>query len=76
MYNDNFGISKISVPDKYRSWSILYPNYRPMNFSAPKDSFPDRLQHFVENEKGVADQELFRNPFGRTGIEGRGSLLR
>uniref|UniRef100_A0A0N4Z6K2 LSDAT_euk domain-containing protein n=1 Tax=Parastrongyloides trichosuri TaxID=131310 RepID=A0A0N4Z6K2_PARTI len=47
-YSEEHNIKKFKIPDKFKSWLYLLPNYHPPNYSKPKELFPADLQCFVD----------------------------
>ncbi|XP_066544628.1 transient receptor potential cation channel subfamily M member 2 [Amia ocellicauda] len=63
--------TRFPVPEEYVPWEVKFPLYKPTIYN---DSSSRRNTDIVQLDKPIADN--FRNPVGRTGIEGKGSLYR
>ncbi|XP_066544155.1 transient receptor potential cation channel subfamily M member 2 isoform X2 [Amia ocellicauda] len=61
---------RFPVPEEYVPWEVKFPLYQPTvyNDSSSRNADPLELDNLITDH--------FRNPVGRTGIEGKGSLYR
>ncbi|KAK2839691.1 hypothetical protein Q5P01_013431 [Channa striata] len=67
LYYPNSKLTRFPVPEEKVPWEVKFSSYAPISYSCE-----DTGDHLDGSESDVLDN--YRNPGGRTGISGRGSL--
>ncbi|XP_069052884.1 transient receptor potential cation channel subfamily M member 2 isoform X2 [Lepisosteus oculatus] len=67
-------ITRFPVPEEYVPWEVAFPAYNPVVFTARKHSMPSENNTGSSQGLITSSPVNYKNPVGRTGLEGSGSL--